>query len=270
MKKKDCLGLIEIGQSPRPDSVAFVRNWMLAAGLELDILERGVLDGMSNAELEALEGPAYAPGGPSPDTRCGGFCRCPGAYQENLGAGWKEYWLPRREYNPRIQRCIEELEAAGAKTILVAVGLCYPPDAFVSHVPVVFPWKCVCNYIRALAETIPSPRIGVVNGNGRTRERDMEMWLHNGWARHIEWHFGLNNGDEAYDQSLRGKLDLAVVQYYSCLDLRNGKITPAEGYFPALERKFDCPVVSATSAALLFLRGLLRPAVDEKQFYTNL
>ena len=264
-------GLMIIGQTPRKDSVAFVHNWFKSQGLELEIVERGVLDGLSQDQLEVMAGPAYNPEiiQYSTDTRCGATCHCDEGYMDDIGAGWKEYWIPRKVFNARIQECINTLEAEGVECILVTVGLRYPPDHFYSKVPVIFPWKCLSYYIRMLAETVPNPRVGVVNGNGRAMERDFEMWTDNEWSRDIIWHFNLNN-DEEYDKQLIGKLDLVVVQYYNCMDLKDGKVSSEESYFLKLEKKFRCPVISATAAALLFARAFVRPPIDEKKLYIPL
>lgn len=270
--KKGTLGLINVGQSPRIDNVSFVTNWFAAQGVAVDVIERGILDGLTYGQLKAMEGPPYDPAQPlySPDTRSGGFVKAPGQQDPNLGDGWTEVWLPQAENLPRIQACIERLEADGADVLLLCCGKKYPVHAFSSKVPVVFPWKLTHGYVKALADTMERPRVGVTIGLGRTYARDMALWTDNDWARNVAFHFGVAQGDAEIDRKAKGNLDLLVVQAYHCMDYRGGKLGPQENYETRLEKEFGCPVISSSAAALLFTRGLLRPAINEKSFYLPL
>jgi protein AroM len=271
------LGLINVGQGPRIDNRSFVRNWFKAQGVDVEILEHACFEGMTWEEIHALEGPDYDPSKPmySPDTRCGAFVHREGVYDFHLGEGWYEVWTPRKENMVRIQRCIDQLEAEGAEVILLCCCLRYPTHAFKSHVPVVFPYKCTFNYVKALADTMDNPQVGIVIGRGQNVERDMDMWKNNDWARNVDFHFAVGHCDGNGEKQLREavknsnkKLDLIVIWGYHTFDLRGGEVGPDECLELRYEKEFDCPVISSASAAFLFARGLMRPAIDEKKYYT--
>lgn len=173
---------------------------------------------------------------------------------------------PRLENEPRIQRCIDQLEAEGAQLILLCCCLRYPLHRFHSTVPVVFPWKTAFNYVQALADTMERPKVGVVIGRGQNWQRDIEMWTNYDGFRNVEFHFGVGHctgGEEALPE----KLDLVVVWGYHTFDYRDGKIGDEECLELKYEKEFNCPVISSASSAFLFARGLMRPVIDEKSYY---
>ena len=51
MKKRLAIGMITIGQSPRDDLVPDIMN---LAGIDVEAIECGVLDGLSRPEIEKL------------------------------------------------------------------------------------------------------------------------------------------------------------------------------------------------------------------------
>jgi len=264
-------GLIGVGQSPRIDNRSFVHNWFKAQGLDVEIYERGIFDGMSFEELRALEGP-YDPDAKlySPDTRSGGFVHAPGMHDDNLGDDWFEVWLPQTEVRPRIQKTIDKLEEDGVDLMMLCCGKIYPPHAFHSHVPVILPYRATQSYVRMLAETMDHPRVGVAIGLGRTYWRDVEYWTSNEWAHNVDFTFGVGNGNKEIDDAAKGNLDLLVFVGYHCLDYRDGKLGPQENYSTRLEKEFGCPVVTSASASLLFARALMMPAINEKELFVPL
>lgn len=262
------LGLINVGQGPRIDNRSFVRNYFKAQGVDVEILEHASYEDLTYEQIAALEGPDFDPNVPlySPDTRCGAFVHCEGEHDFYLGDGWHEVWTPRLENEPRIQRCIDQLEAEGAQLILLCCCLRYPLHRFHSTVPVVFPWKTAFNYVQALADTMERPKVGVVIGRGQNWQRDIEMWTNYDGFRNVEFHFGVGHctgGEEALPE----KLDLVVVWGYHTFDYRDGKIGDEECLELKYEKEFNCPVISSASSAFLFARGLMRPVIDEKSYY---
>ena len=105
---------------------------------------------------------------------------------------------------------------------------------------------------------------------GRTNWRDIELWTNNEWSRNVDFVFGVGQGNPEIDNAAKGNLDLLVFVGYHCLDYRDGKLGPQENYSTRLEKEFGCPVVTSASAALLFMRGLMRPAINEKEFFIPL
>jgi len=262
------LGLINVGQGPRIDNRSFVRNYFKAQGVDVEILEHCSYEDMEWEEIHALEGPDYDPTKPlySPDTRCGAFVHRPDGDDFYLGKGWYEVWTPRKENEPRIQRCIDQLEAEGAQLIMLCCCLRYPTHAFHSNVPVVFPWKTAFNYVQALADTMDHPRVGVVIGRGQNWERDIEMWTNYDGFRNVEFSFGVGHCTGG-EKTLPDDLDLVVVWGYHTFDYRGGEISDEECLEVKYMKEFNCPVISSASSAFLFMRGLMMPVIDEKSYY---
>jgi protein AroM len=70
---------ITIGQSPRPDILDEMRPWWNSHGAELDVIERGALDGLSTSQIERL-----GPG--ADDTPL--VSRLGDGSEVTLGSGW--------------------------------------------------------------------------------------------------------------------------------------------------------------------------------------
>ncbi|MBA7553360.1 hypothetical protein ES705_45951 [subsurface metagenome] len=268
---KNKVGIINVGQGPRKDYVSIHRNWFNYLGADVEIIERAALDGLSCEELYETEGPPYDPEKPlySPDTRCGAWIHRQGSYNKVLGKDWWEVWTPRKDNIPRIQKCIDSLEQAGAELIIMCCCLEYPENAFKSKVPFILPWKVTFDYVKALADTMHKPEIGVLIGREQNWERDVEMWTRRRWTRDVNFHFEMRNknGKKYNTAKLPPKLDLLIIWGHQSFDLKGG-VVGDECLALQLGEQFNCPVISSMSAALLFARGLLRPPINELSFYT--
>lgn len=122
------IGAITIGQSPRVDVTGDILP-ILPDGVEL--LQAGALDGLSRREIDAMK----------PE---------PGDYVliSRLNDGSSAVFAERFVL-PRLQACIDRLEAQGVKLILF---LCTGdfPDTLRAHVPLVFPCKILNGMVPAL------------------------------------------------------------------------------------------------------------------------
>jgi len=267
---KSKVGIINVGHSPRNEYLAIHHNWFNSQGADVEIIERGALDGLSYEELHEQEGPPYDPEKPlySPDTRTGAFVHRKGVYDGILGEGWCEVWPPRKDSIIRIQKCIDSLEQAGAELIILCCSLEYPENAFKSKVPFITPWKIQFAYAQTLADTMHKPDIGVLIKAGHTYERNVEMWTRRRWTRDVNIHFGMKSYDLKSITGFPPKLDLLIVWGYHSYDLRGGTLGDEECFAIKLSKQYHCPVVTSMSAALMFARGLLRPPIDERLFYT--
>lgn len=118
MKKK--LGVITIGQSPRSDVVPEIIPYL---GDNVEVIEAGALDGLTYEEIQE-----FAP-------REGDYILV-----STLRDG-RSVRFAERYILPRLQDCIDKLEAEGADIILfICTGVF--PNIFKSTKPIIYPQKC--------------------------------------------------------------------------------------------------------------------------------
>jgi protein AroM len=121
------IGMITIGQSPRPDVVPEIKEIL---GEEIDVLEAGALDGLS---LEEVRG--FRPGK-------GDYILC-----TRMSDG-TEVVIGKRFILPRMQQCIDRLTRKGAEIILFLCTGKFPE--FSSRRLVIEPQKILDHFILAL------------------------------------------------------------------------------------------------------------------------
>lgn len=122
------LGLLTIGQSPRPDGLA--RDVAAAAGMS-EVLERGALDGLTRADLTGMR-PQEG------DYRLVTLLRDGGSVE-----------IAKRFILDRLQAQIEALEADGADAVLMMCTGEFPP--FRHRVPLVLPQLALYGVVKGLA-----------------------------------------------------------------------------------------------------------------------
>lgn len=131
------LGIVTIGQTPRPDlEAAFA-----AAAPHADLRVAGALDGLAPAEVAALA--------------------VPGPYPLLVRlAGGRTTEIPRGVLAPLVTRAAEALASAGASVVVVACAGGFP--AIACAVPVLLPGRLVPAAVRAMAR---GARVGIVTPN---------------------------------------------------------------------------------------------------------
>lgn len=127
MHAKSKIGMISIGQSPRPDILSIFKNtW----GNQIDMVEMGALDGLSHADVQQMT---------------------PRDGDDVLVvkmADGQQYIVGRRHLIPHIQRCAETLVSSQVTgMILLCTGDFRP---FQAAVPFIIPQKIVDHTIAAL------------------------------------------------------------------------------------------------------------------------
>lgn len=113
------IGAITIGQAPREDVTCDIMDLL---GAETELLQAGGLDGLTKEEISA-------------------FAPCEGDYVliSKLRDG-TSVTFAERCILPKLQGCIDKLEAEGVKLILFFCTGEFP-DCFRSSVPLIFPYK---------------------------------------------------------------------------------------------------------------------------------
>lgn len=120
-------GLITIGQSPRLDVTEEIRDFFSG---DIELLEAGALDEITEEELAAM----------APEGEETALVSC-------MRDG-RQVIFAERHILPRLQRCIEQLQAQGAEVILFLCTGKFP--AFKAEVPLIFPY----DVLRALLPAI--------------------------------------------------------------------------------------------------------------------
>ncbi|AYO29743.1 AroM protein [Biomaibacter acetigenes] len=147
MKK---LGLLTIGQAPRVDLVPEIKTVL---GEDVEIIERGALDGLTLKEVEALY---------------------PGQDDEVLVtrmADDTEVKVAEREIFPRLKNQIKKLELEGINTIFLACTGEFPP--FDSASLIVRPQKVLHHVVSSVAEGLT---LGVIIPDERQAVSAIKRW----------------------------------------------------------------------------------------------
>ena len=147
------LGIVTIGQTPRPDLAAI----FAAAAPHAEVRVAGALDGLTAAALEVLAAP-----GPYP-------------LLVRLASGGTAE-IPRDALVPHVTRAAAHLAAGGAAVVVVACAGEFPdvPCA----VPVLLPGRVVPAAVRALAA---GARIGLVTPNAAQAPCAARKWRDDGF-----------------------------------------------------------------------------------------
>ena len=164
---KKTIGAITIGQSPRVDVVPEMQALL---GQDVEVLQAGVLDGLSAKEIDLL-----APAG-NGDAE---IARLRGESSILVSRLRDGSWVSMEEGKilPLMQERICGLEAQGVSLIVM---LCTGkfPDQFRSEVTLVFPQKLLYGIVPQLAS-----RIGILSPDVRQLPNSMQKW--GSVARHV-------------------------------------------------------------------------------------
>lgn len=147
------LGIVTIGQTPRPDLAAT----FAAAAPQATVCVAGALDGLGAADVAALAVP-----GPYP-------------LLVRLADGTTTE-VPRDTLVPRVAAAADALAAAGATLVVVACAGAFP--AFPCAVPLLVPGRVVPATVRAMAA---GGRIGVVTPNAAQAPFAEAKWRADGF-----------------------------------------------------------------------------------------
>ena len=166
MKK---IGLITIGQTPREDVIPDIAPLFSS---EVELLQAGALDGLTAQDIAM-------------------FAPQEGDYVliSRLHDG-SPVVFAERHILPRLQSCIDELEARGVELILFLCTGSFP--AFHSNVPLVFPCKVLNGVVPALAA---HSRIAVITPKEEQKKQCGDKW--NEYVSHVQVVCASPYGDSA-------------------------------------------------------------------------
>lgn len=143
------LGLVTIGQSPRPD---IRETYEAVLGDPIEIEEAGALDGLTESEIAAL----------APDADDIPLVTLANSHEVRIS---------KRRITPLIQRCINGVVARGVGVVAV---LCTGHfDGLTATVPLIEPDRVLDGFMRAIQ---PTGRLGVVMPDDEQEAMMREKW----------------------------------------------------------------------------------------------
>ena len=181
------IGVLTIGQSPRPDLVSPLVQLMPGC----EIIQAGALDGLMPEELPDISDSAY-----------------PLVTQMRNGS---VVMVDESFISPKLQHALNRLEAKGAAaTLLLCAGTFANLDG---TQPVYKPFNISCSVLKALNMT----SIGLIAPIPEQEEPIRQRWESMGWETTV-WTADLGNQDQAFHQELTGRineseLDCIVLDY---------------------------------------------------------
>jgi protein AroM len=259
MSKKPKLGLIGTGQGPRSEYIAFHSGMLRRLGLEVDVVMRHALHGMSAAEIQALA--------PKPeDPAIHGYVRVPGEMNHRFGADWGEVWMERGRSIGLVQACIDALEKEdGVDATIYCCAEPYPKDAFRCSRPLVLPYRVALGYAEAVAHSRGGKAtIGILTGGTRQRKQQLEMWHSYPWTANLNLQFELvgEAPGEAAKRLAETKPDLVIYWGYG-IGLAPGD---PPGLISEMEAILGRPIILGHIVSTLFVRSLLYPSINGREF----
>lgn len=154
------LGLLTIGQSPRPDGLA--RDVAAIVGPRSEVIERGALDGLGDAELERSR--------PSDADEA----------LVTLLADGRNVVVTKDAVVQRLQAHVDALEAGGVAAILLMCTGAFPPLRH--RVPLIAPQEALYAAVRAVAG---AGSVGSVTPLERQVEAARRRWIAQGVAEPV-------------------------------------------------------------------------------------
>jgi len=147
------IGAITVGQSPRTDLMPDMEQIFMDS---IEVIQMGGLDGLSREEIETM-----TPAGPDDHVLVSRLC-------DGTSVTFGESHVL-----PRMQACIDALEAQGVSLILFLCTGEFPED-FRSSVPLIFPNNILTSVVPA---AMPGCRLAVFTPSAEQVEQVTAKWL---------------------------------------------------------------------------------------------
>ncbi|MBF9235493.1 AroM family protein [Microvirga alba] len=248
------IGLITLGQGPRPEYERLHGALFGELGIDVRLVSRHVLDGLSPDQIDALEA---RDGEPAINSNLHGD----GPTPSPLGRGWTTKWISRSKLVPLIQAAIDAFERDdGVDVTLCCVAEEFPEACFRSQRPFVLPSAIMMSYPQVLAATRPDATIGLVVYGDRQREQQKAGFAAKTWARDLRTVFSGNgrNLPASIAEIKRERPDLVLVWAYAA------GFAPNEppGQLAELSVELGAPLIVPAVAAVTFIRNLLSPPIS--------
>ncbi len=257
MNRTARLGIVTTGQGPRTEYVEFHRRLLASMGVSVEVADRHILDGLTDAELERL-----APSGDEPVIHCN--VRSPGS-KSRLGPGWRDVWITRAASVPRVQACIDDLENQEHVDVTIyCVGEEYPPGTFHSRRPLILPYRVMLAYAESIADSKPNATLGVLVYGPRQRMQQLHTWQRQPWATKLKLEFA-----ELGDTPLKAVEMLRLREPDLVFSWGYGLGLPAAHQSDLIDRIegiLGLSLIMPQNVAALFARNFLQPSISGRRY----
>ena len=258
------LGVITTGQGPRNEYAAYHRGLAAALGMQIDVIDEHILDGLSWEEIKPHLGT-------DEEDRLGAHVHVPGATGNRLGEGWDHVYVRLAWALPYFQAAIDRLVGQGADMVLFCCATRFPDTAFTCPVPLIKPATLM---LAAVTERIHTAgpatrsgaqplRFGLMSSVGHGRQ-DVQLWRDQPFAAQLAIDYEPFEGNilPAAQKLAARDHDLVVVWSYGLgMAASDGLALSAR-----LEQSLRCPVLMPHRVAALHALGLMTAGFDDRAF----
>jgi len=255
LTKRTRLGVVTTGHGPRDEYIHFHERFLRALGADVEIVIRHIYDGIP---LEALT--PHQVGKEKPNL--GAHVHVAGAVGNHMGDGWEHRFYDLDFAIGKVQRAIDLLEQEdGVDMVLLACAAEFPEGAISAGTMLIHPRELMFDIAGNLARgSRQRIRIGALV-DAEHADEDRKDWARKPFFDRIELVMApITTGWLDAAQELgRRQVDYAFFFGYGVglapLDPRTE--------IPALEAAIGAPLVLPHRAAVLFLRNILRPPLND-------
>nr|WP_245223885.1 AroM family protein [Rhizobium halophytocola] len=246
--------MITTGQGPRIAYEHYFSGIGRALGLKCEVESRHILDPLTWDEIRehlAAEGRPVL----------GAHVHVPGATGNRLGEGWDHVYVDLEWAYGYFQRAIDELEAAGAGSIVLCCGTEFAADQFRAGVPLIAPCASVMQVVARAAASREKLRLGLMSSIGHAAQ-DVALWQQQPFADRLEVVYEGFEGNlmPAAERLAKTRHDLVVVWSFGLGTAESDIDRMPE----ALENLFGCPVIMPHRLAALTALAVLPAGFDDK------
>ena len=170
------IGIVTTIHSPRKEYTSMHRNVLKKMDLDVEVIETGVLDGLTFEEIQEICCKENEFG-------IGGFANVSAdTYDRRMGSGRIEINIEMSKFIPYAQKAIDRLEAQGCELIMLCCAEQYPEDAFHTNVPLIMHYRVAFSVVQTLVGCLNRrPSIGVVIPDQRHYPQDLHTWHSREW-----------------------------------------------------------------------------------------
>lgn len=243
------VGFVSLGQGPRPDLESLHERLFTAYRFNVVPVWEHILDGLTEAELQAMEADASAPAIRALHHQADA--------DRSVGPPGMSTWFDREALTARLGDAVARLEEQGVALTIVCAAEMLPALDIRSRCPVILPAYAMTGQAEMLARTMPSARIGLIVYGDRQRRQQLEGWRKQPWAADLPIHFsgGGSDLDAIVNDLLPARPDLVFIWAYGA--------ATGPGVAEEISRRLGVPVVSAAMAAVRMTLSFL-PADAEQ------
>lgn len=255
MTKRTRLGVVTTGHGPRDEYIHFHEQFLRALGADVEVVIRHIYEGMDLAELTPHQVGKEKP-------NLGAHVHVEGAVGNHMGDGWEHRFYDLDFAIGKVQQAIDQLEQVdGVDMVLLACAAEFPEGSISASTMLIHPRDLMFDIAANLAHgSRRKIRIGALV-DAEHADEDYKDWARKPFFDKIELVMSpiTTTWLEAAQKLGEEKIDYAFFFGYGVglapLDPRTE--------IPALEAAIGAPLILPHRTAVLFLRNILQPALND-------